>query len=85
MEKRVAAGEVEIGCTVQTSAHILAILQNGLAITPGHLMELSAAVFGEDVAVLAALVALICYMPLEAEVFAHTYLLITKCSSISPH
>jgi hypothetical protein len=48
-------------------------------------MELNVAVFGEDVAVLATLVALIRYMPLEAEVSVHTYLLITKCSSISPH
>ena len=67
----VAAGDVEVGKPVIHPAEIQAVEKGVAHLLPGHGIQVFAGVFGEDVAVLAALVTCIGDVPLKREILFH--------------
>jgi hypothetical protein len=73
MQDWVATGNIEVGNPVGFLAHVEAIFENGFDLRPGHFFKPEMIIFGKNVAMLASLVAAICYMPLESEVFHNDF------------
>ena len=76
VQNGVAAGDVEIRQTVIDLAEVQAVVEGVLHLLPGHCIQLLVAVFRENVAVLAPLVAFIRDMPLERKILFHVILLV---------
>lgn len=58
-------GQVEVGPTVKSSAKILAVFQHSRHLLPCHSADTFLLAFGENITVLAALIAIIGDMPLK--------------------
>ncbi len=71
MQDRIASGQIKIRQPSVNLAEVEAVIEGILHLFPGHTVRLPAWISGENVAVLAALVAFICDMPLEREILFH--------------
>ena len=71
MQDGISAGQIKIGQPSVHLAEIEAVIERVLHLLPGHGIQLAAGITGEDIAVLAALVAFICYVPLKGKVLFH--------------
>ena len=65
----VAPGNVKVRQPVGLLAHVEAIFEYMFHFTPGHLLQLKMVVFRKNIAMLAALVTAVCYVPLKGEIF----------------
>lgn len=74
MQDRVAAGKIEIWDTTVDLAEVQAVVKGLLHLLPAHAVQLLMAIFREDVAVLAPLVAIIRNVPLKRKILFHLVL-----------
>ena len=63
----VAAGDVEVRLATEAVAQLLGLVHDLRHLLPGHAIEPRAVAIGENVAVLAALVAFVCDVPLDGK------------------
>ena len=68
VQDRIAPCDIEIGLTFHAAAHLHAVVQHSFCTVERHLHQFGVSL-GEDVAMLAALVATVGDMPLKSEVF----------------
>ena len=71
MKDRIAAGDVEIWSSVIDFTEIFAVIHDRPHLLPGHTVKFLAAFAGENIAVLAALIAFISNMPLKRKIRIH--------------
>lgn len=74
MQDQVAAGKIEIWDTTVDLAEVQAVVKGLLHLLPAHAVQLLMAIFREDVAVLAPLVAIIRNVPLKRKILFHLVL-----------
>ena len=71
MEDRVSAGQIKIRKSAIYLTEVKTVVEGFLHLFPCHAVQFPAGITGEDIAVLAALVAFICYVPLKGKVLFH--------------
>ena len=74
MQNRISAGQIEIREPVVHLTEIKAVVEGVLHLLPGHAVRFTAGIAGEDIAMLAPLVALVCDMPLKRKILFHDVL-----------
>ena len=76
VQDRIAARQIEVRCAAEHLTKIKAVVEGVLHLLPRHGFQAGVLAIREDVAVLAALVALIRDMPLKRKIrFHHDYLI----------
>ena len=71
MQDRIAAGQIEIRKSAVNFAEIETVIECVLHLLPGHAVELSAWIAGENIAMLAPLIAFIRDVPLKRKILLH--------------
>ena len=71
VQDRIAAGQIEIRKSAVNFAEIETVIECVLHLLPGHAVELSAGIAGENIAMLAPLIAFIRDVPLKRKILLH--------------
>ena len=71
MQDRIAAGNIEIRQAIVYLTEIQTVVKGILHLFPTHCIQPFAVIFGENIAVLTPLIALICDVPLKGKILFH--------------